>query len=86
MSTAAAVSRAAITEQLNAVLRGEATRDAVAGWAAQQLAAGEAEIADPTTWQLLRLAASLELRSGPDRYLHAESDIRDWLSTYGLAG
>jgi hypothetical protein len=85
MSAPAAMSRAAITEQLNAVLRGETTREAVAGWAARQLAAGETEIADPTTWQLLRLAASLELRSGPDRYLHAESDIRDWLSIYGLA-
>jgi hypothetical protein len=85
MSAAAVVSPAAIAGQLNAVLRGETTREAVAAWAAGQLAAGEAEIADPTTWQLLRLAASLELRSAPDRYLHGESDIRDWLSIYGLA-
>jgi hypothetical protein len=85
MNAAAAVSRAAIADQLNAVLRGEATREAVAAWAAAQLSAAEAEIADPTTWQLLRLAASLALRSGPDRFLHAESDIRDWLATYGLA-
>jgi hypothetical protein len=83
MSTAAAASPAAIAEQLNAVLRGDATREAVAEWATAHLA-GETDIADPTTWQLLRLAASLALRSGPDRYLHAESDIRDWLSTYGL--
>jgi hypothetical protein len=86
MSSAAAVTQAAITEQLNAVLRGTATREAVAEWAVGQLAAAETTIADPTTWQLLRLAASLELHSEPGRYLHSENDIRDWLTTYGAAG
>ena len=85
MTAAAAVTPAALADLLDAVLRGATTRETVAQWAAGQLAAGEVQIANPRTWQLLRLAATLELRSGPDRYLHAESDIRDWLSTYGLA-
>jgi hypothetical protein len=72
--------------RLNAILSGDAPRAAVADWAAHWIAAEPSPITDPKLWQLLRLAASVDLRlpeTAGGGFLHADADIRDWVDSFG---
>ena len=82
--TQAAPTVAEVIERLNAVLLGDASRAAVAAWAARWIAVEPSPIGDPAVWQLLRLAASTDLRAptaegGEGDFLHSDGDIRDWI-------
>ena len=53
---------------LKAVLEGTTSRTAAAEWAAEvqeNIEDQDAEAVDPAMWHLLRLAASLDVKSGP---------------------
>jgi len=66
---------------LNAVLEGTSSRLAAAEWAAEvqeNIESEDPEAVDPQMWHLLRLAASLDVKSG-DTYLHSENDIKEWI-------
>jgi hypothetical protein len=78
-----------VVERLNAILLGDASRAAVAAWAAGWIAREPSPIADPAVWQLLRLAASTDLRTpsgagGEGEYLHSDGDLRDWIDGAAL--
>jgi hypothetical protein len=78
---------AEVVARLSAILAGDASRAAVADWAGGWIRAEPSPIADPQLWQLLRLAASVDLRSqgrdGRSAFLHADADIRDWIDGAG---
>lgn len=66
---------------LTAVLEGTSSRLAAAEWAAEvqeNIESEDPEAVDPQMWHLLRLAASLDVKSG-DAYLHSENDIKEWI-------
>jgi hypothetical protein len=88
MPAAAPPTIADVVARLNAILLGDAPRGDVAEWAAGWIGASPPAISDPALWQLLRLAASVDLRSpsragGQGTFLHAEADIRDWIDGAG---
>lgn len=85
-SPAAPPTVADVLDRLNAVLLGDASRLSVADWAAGWIAADPSAISDPALWQLLRLAASIDVRSpsqagGEGAFLYSDADIRDWVDT-----
>jgi hypothetical protein len=89
MPDAAVPTVADVVERLNAVLLGDAPRAAAAAWAAEWIRLDPSPIGDPAVWQLLRLAASLDLRTpsgagGEGDFLHSEGDIRDWIDGVAL--
>jgi hypothetical protein len=70
-----------IVDLLLAVLDGTSSRLAAAEWAAEvqeNIESEDPEAVDPQMWHLLRLAASLDVKSG-DTYLHSENDIKEWI-------
>ena len=73
--------RQEIVDLLFAVLGGTSSRLAAAEWAAEvqeNIESEDPEAVDPQMWHLLRLAASLDVKSGAD-YLHSDNDIKDWI-------
>jgi hypothetical protein len=70
-----------IVDLLMAVLDGTSSRLAAAEWAAEvqeNIESEDPEAVDPQMWHLLRLTASLDVKSG-DAYLHSEHDIKEWI-------
>ena len=73
--------RQEIVNLLLAVLDGTSSRLAAAEWAAEvqeNIESEDPEAVDPDMWHLLRLAASLDVKSG-ETYLHSENDIKEWI-------
>jgi hypothetical protein len=73
--------RQEIVKLLLAVLDGTSSRLAAAEWAAEvqeNIESEDPEAVDPEMWHLLRLAASLDVKSG-ETYLHSENDIKEWI-------
>lgn len=73
--------RQEVVNLLLAVLDGSTSRLAAAEWAAEMqenIESEDAEAVDPDMWHLMRLAATLDVKSG-ETYLHSENDIRDWI-------
>lgn len=73
--------RQEIVDLLRAVLEGTSSRLAAAEWAVEvqeNIESEDPEAVDPEMWHLLRLAASLDVKSGDD-YLHSENDIKEWI-------
>ena len=73
--------RQEIVDLLLAVLAGTSSRLAAAEWAAEvqeNIESEDPEAVDPEMWHLLRLAASLDVKSG-EAYLHSENDIKEWI-------
>lgn len=73
--------RQELVDLLRAVLDGTSSRLAAAEWAAEvqeNIESEDPEAVDPQMWHLLRLAASLDVKSGAD-YLHSENDIKEWI-------
>lgn len=73
--------RQEIVDLLRAVLDGTSSRLAAAEWAAEvqeNIESEDPEAVDPEMWHLLRLAASLDVKSG-ESYLHSENDIKEWI-------
>ena len=73
--------RQEIVDLLRAVLDGTSSRLAAAEWAAEvqeNIESEDPEAVDPQMWHLLRLAASLDVKSG-DTYLQSENDIKEWI-------
>jgi hypothetical protein len=73
-----------VLARLMAILTGDSSRAAVAEWAGGLMGAEPQAIADPALWQLLRLAASVDIRSNGG-FLHSDADIRDWIEAAGGA-
>lgn len=81
MTTIPVPTREELVNVLNAVLDGTSSRLAAAEWAAEvqeNIESEDPEAVDPQMWHLLRLAASLDVKSG-DAYLHSENDIKEWI-------
>jgi hypothetical protein len=81
MSEVPVPTRQEIANVLEAVLDGTSSRLAAAEWAAEvqeNIESEDSEAVDPEMWHLLRLTASLDVKSG-DQYLHSEHDIREWI-------
>ena len=73
--------RQEIVNLLLAVLDGTSSRLAAAEWATEvqeNIESEDPEAVDPEMWHLLRLAASLDVKSG-ETYLHSENDIKEWI-------
>jgi hypothetical protein len=81
MSEIPVPTREEVANVLRAALDGTSSRVAVAEWATEvqdNIESEDPEAVDPQMWHLLRLAASLDVKSGPD-YLYSENDIREWI-------
>jgi hypothetical protein len=73
--------RQEVVDLLLAVLDGSTSRLVASEWATEvqeNIESEDPEAVDPDMWHLLRLAASLDVRSGED-YLHSDNDIREWI-------
>jgi hypothetical protein len=81
MSEVPVPTRQEVVDLLQAVLEGNTSRLVAAEWAAEvqdNIESEDPEAVDPEMWHLLRLAASLDVKSG-ETYLHSDNDIRDWI-------
>jgi len=81
MTTIPVPTRQEVVDLLLAVLDGNSSRLAAAEWAAEMqenIESEDPEAVDPRMWHLLRLAATLDVKSG-DAYLHSDNDIREWI-------
>lgn len=82
MAEVAVPTREEIIALLKAVLEGATSRTAAAEWASEvqdEIEDEDNDAIDPGMWHLLRLAASLDVKSGAD-YLHGDDAIRDWIA------
>ena len=85
MGEVAVPTRDEIVALLQAVLDGTTSRTAAAEWASEvqeEIEELDTDAIDPEMWHLLRLAASLDVKSG-EAYLHDEAAIRDHLAASG---
>src|SRR5690242_1134145 len=85
MAEIAVPTRDEIVALLQAVLDGTTSRTAAAEWASEvqeEIEELDTDAIDPEMWHLLRLAASLDVKSG-ENYLHDEATIRDWIEGRG---
>jgi hypothetical protein len=82
MAEVAVPTREEIVALLQAVLDGATTRTAAAEWASEvqeEIEEEDSDAIDPEMWHLLRLAASLDVKSGAG-YLHDDNTVRDWIA------
>ena len=82
MAEVAVPTREEVVALLQAVLDGATSRTAAAEWASEvqeEIEEEDNDAVDPQMWHLLRLAASLDVKSGTD-YLHDDNAIRDWIA------
>jgi hypothetical protein len=82
MAEVAVPTRDEIVTLLQAVLEGTTSRTAAAEWASEvqdEIDELDHDAIDPQMWHLLRLAASLDVKSG-ESYLHDEAAVRDWIA------
>jgi hypothetical protein len=85
MAEVAVPTREEIIALLQAVLDGTTSRTAAAEWASEvqeEIEELDHDAVDPAMWHLLRLAASLDVKTG-EAYLHDEATIRDWIEGRG---
>lgn len=81
MPDVAVPTREEITALLQAVLDGTTSRTAAAEWASEvqaEIEDQDHDAVEPQMWHLLRLAASLDVKSGAG-YLHDDAAVRDWI-------
>jgi len=82
MAEVAVPTREEIVALLQAVLDGTTSRTAAAEWASEvqaEIEEMDSDAVDPQMWHLLRLTASLDVKSG-ESYLHDEAAVRDWIA------
>ena len=82
MAEAAVPTRDEIVALLQAVLDGSTSRTAAAEWASEvqeEIEDLDTNAIDPEMWHLLRLTASIDVKSG-ESFLHDEATIRDWIA------
>jgi hypothetical protein len=85
MAEAVVPTRDEIVALLQAVLDGTTSRTAAAEWASEvqdEIEDLDIDAVDPAMWHLLRLAASLDVKSG-DAFLHDDATVRDWIAGRG---
>ena len=81
MADVAVPTKQEIVALLQAVLEGTTSRMAAAEWASEvqeEIEELDSDAIDPEMWHLLRLTASLDVKSG-EAYLHDEVAVRDWI-------
>jgi hypothetical protein len=85
MTEVAVPTREEIIALLQAVLDGTTSRTAAAEWASEvqeEIEELDHDAVEPGMWHLLRLTASLDVKSG-ETYLHDDATIRDWIEGRG---
>ena len=85
MAEVAVPTREEIVALLKAVLDGTTSRTAAAEWASEvqaEIEDQDSDAIDPEMWHLLRLTASLDVKSG-ENYLHDDAAVRDWIEGRG---
>ena len=85
MAEVAVPTRDEIVALLQAVLDGSTSRTAAAEWASEvqeEIEELDHDAVDPEMWHLLRLTASVDVKSG-ENYLHDDATIRDWIAGQG---
>jgi len=71
-----------VVDKLKMILQGKLTREEAADWASEYVMQDEPNISDETVWELLQIVSGVDLKDGPDEYLHVEQDIIDWITKY----
>lgn len=82
MADVAVPTRDEIVALLQAVLDGSTSRTAAAEWASEiqdEIEDLDRDAVEPQMWHLLRLAASLDVKSG-EAFLHDDATVRDWIA------
>lgn len=74
-----APTRAEVRERLLDLLSSRCTREEVADWAASWIREATPDVSDAVVWSALKELSGADLKSGPDEYLHEESDFHQWL-------
>jgi hypothetical protein len=67
------------------LLRGDVSREDLATWARQWVAADDPGVADRAVWSALKHLAGADLLAGPSEYLHGEDDIHAWIDEVEVA-
>lgn len=81
MTDVAVPTKQEVIALLQAVLDGNTSRTAAAEWASEvqdEIEEMDNDAIEPQMWHLLRLAASLDVKSG-ENYLHDDAAVRDWI-------
>lgn len=71
-----------IINELEKVLKEEATREEVVDWAMHFIECDDLEIVDFVAWDLLKVVGGLDMIVSPDVYVYSFEDIRKWVSDY----
>jgi len=61
------------------LLEGRLSREEVAEWAGGWVGADDPRVDDSTVWQALERLSGADMKTGPEEYLHSESDFHAWL-------
>ena len=71
--------RSELAAQLQALIEGRTSRDAVSGWAMRFVLDEGIIVSDRTVWRTLGKMGGADAYAGFDAYLYNEADFRDWL-------
>jgi hypothetical protein len=71
-----------VVDKLKMILQGKLTREETADWVSEYVMQDEPNISDETVWELLQIVSGVDLKDGPDEYLHVDQDIMDWITKY----
>ncbi|MCC9021903.1 DNA-binding protein [Bacillus nakamurai] len=64
------------------ILNGQATREEVADWAGEYVAADDPVVEDEKVWEMLVYLCGFDLKDAPDSYLHTTEELRDWIQEH----
>jgi len=68
-----------VRDRLLDLLSGRCTREEAADWAAPWIRESTPDVSDAVVWAALKQLSGADLKSGPNEYLHEESDFHQWL-------
>lgn len=79
MTEVPAPSRVEVRQRLLDLLAGHVSREEVADWASNWVAAADPAVDDEVVWGALLQLSGADLRESPTDYLHSEVDFHEWL-------
>lgn len=68
--------------KLSLILQNKLSREEVADWASEYVMHDDPDIHDDIVWDILIIISGVDLKNGPNEYLHVEQDIKNWINEY----
>ncbi len=80
--------RGEIIQRLEALIKGDCSRDEVADWAVEWIindgSGRDYPILDEEAWELLKVVAAADFKDSPSSYYYDEKDFADWIQEIKL--